>query len=845
MAASLEKYQAKRKFDVTPEPSGDESVEAGPALSFCIQKHAASHLHYDFRLELDGVLKSWAVAKGPSFVPKERRLAVEVEDHPLGYGGFEGIIPQGEYGGGTVMLWDRGTWEPMEEPHAALAKGAIKFVLHGEKLTGHWTLIRMPPRPKDRHPNWLLIKEKDEVARPDGPSLPDNDDESVLSHRTMAEIAGAPADVWQSKPAGKAPAPKPEKAVKGKARPLGFVAPELATLTDKAPAGNEWLHEIKFDGYRLLARVQSGKVSLFTRTGLDWTERFGDIADQLKGLADDALIDGEVVIVKPDGTTDFAALQARLAGESTAQFTFYAFDLLRAGEADLRNTPLIKRKEMLQAALKGLNKSRIVYSDHVQGSGEAFFTHACKAGLEGIVSKRADGVYKSGRVGEWLKVKCGRRQEFVICGYVPPATGMKGIGSLAMGYHDGGKLVYAGRVGTGYTEKVSRDLRQRLDAITVKTHPFKTRPPADAMRGAVWVNPKMVAEVSFAGMTGENLIRHGAFKGLREDKKPEDVVLEETAASRTGEGLSASTHSLSPSHLPPGEGYKREEAEVAGVRLTHPDKVVDEESGLTKFALASYYEAIGKWIMPHIADRPLSIVRCPEGVGHPCFFQRHLGQGLPKAVHMVKTGPDKDDEFLTVGDVAGLVSLVQMGALELHPWGAPNAHVERSDRLIFDLDPDPSVSWETTVQAAFAVRDRLKALKLKSWVKTTGGKGLHIVLPLDGSKDWQVVKKFAHDFAFAFVAERPREFVAVMSKAERRGKIFIDYLRNDRTATAVAPYSTRARVGAPVAVPLAWEELNAGIDPRRFDIHAVQKRLAELESDPWKNFLTTKQGCPA
>ena len=844
---SLEKYRAKRDFSITAEPSGDDSKDRdNRQLTFCIQKHDASHLHYDFRLELDGVLKSWAVAKGPSFIPSERRLAVQVEDHPLSYGGFEGIIPQGQYGGGTVMLWDRGTWTPLEDPHAGLKKGAIKFELHGDKLTGKWTLVRMPPRPKDRNPNWLLIKEKDAVAKPDGPSLPSNDDESVLTKRSMEEIAGASDKVWQSgkaedRKAGKTSAIKPK--AKRSGMKLEFVQPELATLVETPPAGREWLHEIKFDGYRVIARIQNGKVTLFTRRGLDWTSRFPEIRDGLDTLAQDALIDGEIVVQKPDGTSDFSALQARLSGENDLDMTFFAFDLLHFDGEDLRTQPLIERKKKLQEFLKPLKKkNRIVYADHIEGSGAKFLAEACKAGLEGIIAKRADAPYRSGRIGDWLKIKCNRRQEFVIGGYVPPTTGVKGVGSLSVGYYKDGKLVYAGRIGTGYTEKVSRDLRTRLDKLATKTQPFAGKLRRAAVKDAVWVKPELVAEISFAAFTGDGNIRHGAFKGLREDKLATEVGLEEPAKI-----VPSPAHPSGGRPLPSGEAKKkaRDEVGIAGVRISHPDKIIDEESGLTKLALAEYYLEIADWIMPHLAHRPISFVRCPDGNAGQCFYQRHIAMGMPESIHPLHLKKDgKDETYISIGDIKGLLSLVQFGASEIHPWGARDKDVDHPDRLIFDLDPDPSVAWSEVVATAFEVRDRLKKLKLQSFVKTTGGKGLHIVTPLDGSQGWDVIKTFAKNFAQTFADEQPDKFIAVMSKKDRKGKIFIDYLRNERSATAVAAYSTRARAGSPVATPLDWKELSADIDPHSFTTDSVRQRLKGLKADPWKNFFKISQSLP-
>jgi bifunctional non-homologous end joining protein LigD len=533
------------------------------------------------------------------------------------------------------------------------------------------------------------------------------------------------------------------------------------------------------------------------------------------------------VVLNGDHTSDFSALQARLAGANQADLIYIAFDLLFFDGEDLRTQPLIARKQRLQSILEPLKKrGHIVYSDHVEGSGPAFFAEACKAGLEGIISKRADSQYRSGRVGEWLKVKCGRRQEFVIGGFVPPSTGQTGIGSLSVGYYRDGKLTYAGRVGTGFNGVISRQLRERLDELVRKTSPFAGRLPREATKDAVWVKPELVAEIAFTAFTADGNIRHGSFKGLREDKPSEEVVLEQPVAPAS-KGSS---------------GKQRSEAEVQGVRISHPDRVVDEETGLTKLALAEYYADIAPWILPHLKDRPLSFVRCPEGVGAQCFYQRHIAAGMPSDVHPIRlTEKGKEESYLSINTLKGLLALVQFGALEFHPWGAPNADTDHPDRLIFDLDPDPAVPWARVVETAFEVRDRLKKRKLKSFVKTTGGKGLHIVGPLDGRQTWEVVKRFARDFAQAFADEKPDQFIAVMSKKDRKGKIFIDYLRNERSATAVSAYSTRARAGAPVATPLSWSELSSSIDPHSFTVQAVSQRLKASKKDPWDGFFKLKQ----
>ena len=685
-AELLEKYQAKRDFSKTAEPSGHEAPQTGAALTFCIQKHAASHLHYDFRLELDGVLKSWAVAKGPSFNPQEKRLAVEVEDHPLSYGGFEGIIPQGQYGGGTVMLWDRGTWEPLGDPHQGLEKGDLKFLLHGDKLQGKWVLVRMHPRPGDRHANWLLIKEKDEFIKPEGPSLPDNDDESVSSGRTMAQIAAQHDATWQSNRApddqpaafkshpkntsppqggegnvalgersaaisgvgegeslrlsavstpartptddpltlaalsAEAPSSASPLPHMGGERKVRFVEPELATLANEAPTGKEWLHEIKFDGYRLLAQITDIKPILYTRKGLDWTHKFPEIAASLQGLPAGTLLDGELVVLRPDGVSDFSLLQAHISDDVRQTLSYFAFDLLYAEGEDLREKPLLDRKKKLQALL-AVAKPPLHYTDHVAGGGPAFFKQGCAAGLEGIICKPAAAPYRSGRVGDWLKVKCGQRQEFIICGFVPAENDGKAVGSLSMGFMDHGVLTYAGRVGTGFTHKSARELATRLLAIKTPKQPFPTRLARPITKDVIWVKPELVAEIAFANFTADKIIRHASFKGLREDKPAVEVVPEVPVEIKAAKPAPAK---------PALRTHSSAEMEVAGIRLTHPDKVLDDESHLTKLQLAEYYVNIADWVLPHIVGRPLSVVRCPDGSGKACFFQRHMALGLPQ-----------------------------------------------------------------------------------------------------------------------------------------------------------------------------------------------------------------------
>jgi bifunctional non-homologous end joining protein LigD len=908
----LARYRSMRDFHVTAEPSGADKAaleperKAAAQYPFCIQKHAASHLHYDFRLGWNGVLKSWAVAKGPSYVTADKRLAVQVEDHPMEYGGFEGIIPKGQYGGGTVMLWDQGTWEPQAaypDVDAGLRDGSLKFILHGTKLKGKWALIRMKPRPKETKPTWLLIKEHDPFERaPSDPSVTEEETNSVVTGRSLEQIAASEDHVWNSKetakpgqawyrqesksgsppgelqPASQSTAPQPATrtlqpsltTLPKESQPT-FLKPQLADHAEIPPSSGDWMHELKLDGYRIQARKDKNQVQLFTRTGLDWTHRMADLAAEIARLPiASATLDGEVVVLSPDGTTSFANLQAAFQNDARHHLTYFAFDLLHLDGRNPRDLPLRERKSLLGELIANADPQTLRLSEHLESDGPRIFREACKMRAEGIVSKRASAKYCAGRSSDWLKCKCLHEQEFVIGGFTLPAaghTGMRGIGALLLGYYrpaeagNPAKLIYAGRTGTGFTVKTHKLLRDQLEALAQPATPFE-KPPAEARRGAHWVAPTLVAQVRFATWTADNLVRQAAFLGLREDKPAGEVTREDAAPTPRSSKNSAS--GVSPS-ANGGKDVSRErpqptasdpQSSTPKIRLTHPQKILDPESHLTKQQLADYYWAIAPFMLPHVANRPLSLVRCPEGSSKQCFFQKHVNAMLPKSVGSVDV-PDKKtgaiEPYITLNDPRTnpetLTSLAQLGVLEIHPWGSSNADLEHPDRLIFDLDPDESLPWSTVTEAAAEVRGRLKKLGLASFLKTTGGKGLHVVIPIAPALDWAAAKSFAHAFVLAMEKANPRLYLTRMSKAARTGKIYLDYLRNERGATAVAPYSPRARAGAGVSMPLAWAEIAATGDfatmRPTFSVAGFAEWRGRLQKDPWKAISSTSQSITA
>jgi len=860
---NLARYRSMRDFTKTAEPSGDEAVKPSAQLRFVVQKHAATRLHFDFRLELDGTFKSWAVTKGPSMDPHDRRLAVEVEDHPLDYGDFEGTIPKGEYGGGTVMLWDRGYWEPEPgtDPHEGLRKGDLKIVMHGERLKGGFVLVRMKRREREKRNNWLLIKHRDAYAvEDDGMALVDDETTSVASGRTMDQIAAgkgkgpkrfmtgraraAAKRVWRSnraddddkeaEPVARAERAAPAPQLKAAALP-GFVPPQLAESVDRPPQGGGWAHEIKFDGYRLQLRVERGRATLKTRKGLDWTTKFREIGADAEGLPD-CLIDGEACALDANGSPDFPALQAALSDGKTQNLIFFAFDLLFAEGLDLRQLPLRERKARLQALLAAHPKTarRIRYVDHFETAGDAVLQSACRMSLEGIVSKRLDAPYRSDRGGDWQKSKCRAGHEVVIGGWSGEAGQLR---SLFVGVHRGEKLVYVGKVGTGFgRDKVARVL-PRLRALESDRNPFEG--PGAPRKGADvhWAEPQLVAEIEFAGFTGGGNVRQAAFKGLREDKPAGEVVAETPQPAAT---IELAEPTPKPAVRAPGP------AVVMGVSISNPGKALWPDGGdgkpVTKLDLARYYETAGPWLMPHIAGRPCSIIRMPDGIGgDQRFFQRHVGKGASALISEVKVFGDHKP-YLQVDRIEALAALAQQGAVELHPWNCQPGQPEVPGRLVFDLDPDEAIPFERVIEAAQTVRRKLESLGLVAFCKTTGGKGLHVVTPLKGGKgkmDWPTAKAFAREVCVAIAAAEPDRYVVNMAKAQRKGRIFLDYLRNDRMSTAVAPLSPRGRPGATVSFPLTWDQVRKGLDPKRYTIRTAPGLLKATKA--WAEYCDSER----
>jgi bifunctional non-homologous end joining protein LigD len=874
----LAHYQSMRDFSVTAEPRGAHSkapsASAAKSLPFVIQKHAATRLHYDFRLGLDGVLKSWAVTKGPSYYPGDKRLAVQVEDHPWEYADFEGTIPKGQYGGGTVMVWDKGEWIPHGDAEQGLRDGELKFELRGKKLKGNWVLVRMHGRFGDpKKTNWLLIKERDKFAREDSaPAITDEEPESAASGRTMDEIAESHDRVWDSThggqngagptthkkksepasvsalPARKRTMPAPDLKQIPRERFPGFVAPQLAQQTDSAPQGEGWMHELKLDGYRIQILVRSGDkkaakkrtAKLLTRKGLDWTARIPDIANAAAGLnAESAILDGEAVALDNRGVSNFADLQAAFHEGRQRYITYFAFDMLHLNGHNLRGLPLEDRKQLLETLLRNNgSKSPLKLSEDIEADGNEVFEKACALGAEGIVSKLKSARYTSGRSGAWLKLKCRLEQEFVIGGFTLPSKGGSGIGALLLGYYEKGKLRYAGRSGTGFTQETHRTIRAQLNRLKQTRSPF-VEAPIGEQRSAIWVKPELVAEVAFSTWTRDHLVRQAAFKGLREDKPAKEVVRETAVGRAEAKRSSPAKKSVKSS----GRRHGKKAAGTKELAITHPDKVLDPESGVTKRQLAEYYIAVAEHMLPHIADRPISVLRCPDGVGKSCFFQKHVGMGLPLGVKTVAVPNRKSKEsgaYLTVDSSKGLLGLAQMGVLEIHPWGSHNESLDRPDRVVFDLDPDAAIGWRSLEKTALELKARLKKVGLESFVKSTGGKGLHVVAPIRPDHEWPAVKEFAHRMVLELERENPGLYVTKMTKSARKNRIYLDYLRNDREATSVAPFSPRARPGMPVAMPLAWKELESAKAPA-FHVSDFQKWKARLRRDPWRKLLESKQ----
>jgi len=750
----LERYREMRDFSRTPEPRGREVQPKKRHLAFYIQRHVARRLHYDLRLELGGVLKSWAVPKGPSLDPREKRLAVQTEDHPLEYGEFEGVIPEKQYGAGEVSLWDRGTWTPEDrDPEAALRKGRLHFRLEGGKLHGSWTLTRM------RDNQWLLIKRRD---------------------------------------AAKSELPR-------------FIAPQLATLVSAPPQGGQWIYEVKHDGYRLLARLSGGEVRLFTRTGKDWTEKLPHLVHALKEWkVDDSWLDGEIVVLHEDGRSSFQALQNAFEEGKDAQIVYFAFDAPFLNGLDLRRLPLSERRKRLKHALERNQDPAIRYSEDLPGEAKEVLEHACKLGLEGLMGKQADSAYVAGRTKSWIKLKCRRRQDFVIIGYTAPGGSRRGFGALLVGFHDAaGKLHYAGKVGTGFDEALLRGLARRLAALKRVGPPSLGNPPRE--KGVTWVKPVLVAEVEFAERTDAGVLRQASFVGLRQDIPASSVGDEKPQA-------------------PPGN---TDSHAVQRIVITHPDRVIWPQLGITKLELARYVGEVGEWMLPQVANRPLTLLRCPHGAEAKCFYQRHPGSGAMKG------------QYLFVNSIPALVSLAQNGVVEMHTWGVTLPDARHPDRITLDLDPDPGLSWEELRAATLLTKTLLDGLKLKSFLKTTGGKGLHVVVPIVPRLGWDEARNFSRLIAEMLAKEWPDVFTSKMAKQKRTGKLFVDYLRNAEAASAVAAYSPRARPGATVSTPLDWEELDKTDLRAKFTVRSVPRRLAQLRHDPWRDYFTTRQSITA
>jgi bifunctional non-homologous end joining protein LigD len=790
----LAEYKRKRDFKKTSEPAGGDLKDAGGM--FVVQKHAATRLHYDFRLEHDGVLMSWAVPQGPSLDPTVKRLAMRTENHPIEYGSFEGVIPKGEYGAGAVIIWDTGRVRWLLDPDEGMAKGELKFVLGGERLQGEFHMVKIKPREGERGNPWLLFKSKDAFAGKEDPVA--RSVTSIVSGRTIEDVRSGGARVWSK---GGEKAPKGLKAPK-----WAFVEPALATRIEKAPAGDAWLHEIKYDGYRIQAAVSGDSVKLFTRMGLDWTGKFQPIADALAKLnLRDVLLDGEAAVAHANGRTDFSSLQRSLENGVAKGVSYFVFDLLADGARDLRKTPLTERKARLEELLTKA-KAPILVSPYFEGGGPDVLEAFREKGLEGVVSKKASSTYQSGRTNNWLKVKLVNEQEFIVIGYQPSLKG-RAFASLMLADRENGELKYRGNVGTGFNDKTLASISAQLSKLQRGKPVLKV--PREAAKGAKWVEPKLVAQVKFAEFTGEGAVRHGVFLGLRGDKSAKDVTAETAApAMRTR------------------------------VRLTHPDKVLFPDAGVTKAELAAYLDAAAERMGPYIYGRPVSLVRAPDGVGKQTFFQKHAMKGMPDAI---KTIPIKEktksEDYLTLPNATALVSACQISALEFHLWGSRNDDLEHPDRMVFDLDPDEGLDFEVVKRAAFDIKALLDSADLPSFAMITGGKGIHVVLNLKRKHTWEEVKGFSGAFAEQIETLDPKRFVSNMAKAKRKGRIFVDYLRNGRGSTAIAPYSPRARGVAPIAVPVSWAELKTIPSASAFKLKDMAARLAQ--PDPWADYAKT------
>lgn len=830
MAAKLDVYNQKRDFRKTEEPTGKEE-NSSAQLKFVIQKHDASRLHFDFRIEWDGVMLSWAVPKGPSYNPKDKRLAVEVEPHPLSYKDFEGNIPEAEYGGGTVMLFDEGYWEPQEDMEKSLKEGSIKMILHGERLMGKWALVRMKSKSSEKDRNWLLIKEKDDlVQEEDGMK---EFKKSVRSGRTMQEIAEE----------------KEYRNADGEKLPFHEIKVQLAKLEEDVPKGDHWVYELKYDGYRITAVIEKGEVELLSRNQNDYTQKFPVIVEALKELSGNRnmILDGEMVVLDEKGKTDFQKLQSYLKKPGGKNITYILFDLLALDSEDYRERKLLERKEKLKEIMNE-DISHLHYSEHTSGNGEEVLKAACNAQMEGIICKKEDSIYGGTRNGDWVKVKCDKRQEFVIGGYTSSEKRSSGVSSLLLGVYDQDDLIYAGRAGTGFSQKQRKDLEKKFHSILRKISPFKEPPEERNEEEVFWMSPELIAEIKFQEWTDEDLLRQASFKGLREDKNPKNVVRERRSSAKISEKSTEKMEEITPQVEVSEEKARkvvsrkktRSSVMVNGIKITSPDKDMYDGLDITKEQVAMYYDMISDRMMPYVSRRVLSFLRCPDGIEKECFYQKHLdqtGKGLKK-VKITENSGDKEN-YVYIENEQGLLSSVQMGTLEFHVWGSRIDELENPDMLVFDLDPAEGMEIMKVREGVLDMKKILDELSLTSFLKTSGGKGYHVVVPLNKSADWDKAREFAKLCAQAMEERWPDKYTSNMRKEKRKGKIFIDWVRNGRSATSVAPYSLRARKGAPISMPIAWEELDE-IAPDEVTLKTVEKRLDK--EDPWSDFFRIDQG---
>ncbi|PBJ25308.1 putative DNA ligase-like protein [Pseudomonas ogarae] len=843
---TLDDYNRMRDFAATPEPAAKrsrKSARTAHALQFCIQKHDASRLHYDFRLELDGALKSWAVPKGPSLDPKAKRLAVHVEDHPLDYATFEGNIPEGHYGAGDVIVWDRGVWIPQDDPHEAYEKGRLKFELQGEKLSGLWNLVRthMPGKQEQ----WFLIKHQDQAARPESEyDVVQAEPDSVLSDRTLVPKRRGKAAAAAVKQAEKAVQPKSPKrpskttlsgAVTG---PLPeTLKPELATLVDSAPDG-DWLYEIKFDGYRVMARIENGDVKLLTRNGHDWTHKLPRQAEALAALGlESAWLDGEMVVANDQGVPDFQALQNAFEAGSSGKIAYYLFDMPYLNGMDLRKVPVQERRAALAAVLEPNESPLLRFSDAFEETPEALLNSACQMQMEGLIGKRIGSAYVSRRSNDWIKLKCKNRQEFVVVGFSDPKGARSAFGALLLGLHDvdSGQLRYAGKVGTGFNESTLKSIYQRLLPLETKEPAVANPPTGYEAKGVHWLEPTLLAEVAFAEMTKEGSVRHAVFHGLRDDKPAKDITQELAKPVKKTTAAKKTRAKSEPDVVSPMDGK---------VRITHPERVIDASSGTTKLQLAEYYASVAEFILPELADRPVALVRAPDGIAGELFFQKNAERlAIPGITSLDKelTG----QPVMIINNAEALIGAVQMSTVELHTWNATSVDLDKPDRFVLDLDPDPALPWKSMVEATQLTLSVLDELGLKAFLKTSGGKGIHVVVPLTRKLGWDEVKGFSHAIVNHMAKLLPDRFSAVSGPKNRVGRIFIDYLRNGLGATTICAYAARTREGLPVSVPIFREEVAELKGANLWNVRNVHERLAEVGHEPWVGLKTTRQSITA